>query len=331
MRLRSRTANVAALVALTSSGVAFTACGGDDEQTVDDASRAAPAASAFPSPDGRTLEELAADATPGDELVVSPAGRSFVEGRNRFAFGVFTLDREQITDAEVAVYAAAGPDGKTLGPYAARIESLETEPAFTAESTAADPDAAKTVYVSDVIFDQPGEWRLLGVVREGEQLTAARMPSVTVPENDPVPAEGEPAPRIHTPTADDVGGNLAKIDTRVPPSTMHEHDFADVAGERPVVLVFATPALCQSRVCGPLVDIAEQVKRDVGDDDAAFIHMEIFADNDPNKGVRPQVAAYKLRTEPWVFVIDENGRIDTRVEGVLSAPELTDAVERVTD
>jgi hypothetical protein len=305
------------------------ACGGDDDQG-DDASAAAPSASTFPSPDGRTLEELAAEAVPGDELVVSPAGQTFVEGRNRFSFGVFTLDREQVTDAEVAIYAAAGPGGKAQGPYPARVESLATEPAFTAESTAADPDAGKVVYATDVLFDSTGEWRLLALIRQGEQLAAVRMPSVAVPEKDPIPAEGERAPRIHTPTADDVGGNVAQIDTRVPPSTMHEHDFAEVAGERPAVLVFATPALCQSRVCGPLVDIAEQVKRDVGRDKAEFIHMEIFRDNDPNKGVRPQVAAYNLQTEPWIFVIDEQGRIDTRVEGAMSVAELTDAVERVT-
>jgi hypothetical protein len=328
VRLRPPTANVTAL-ALTLSALTLTACG-DDDETTEGTSRAAPQESAFPASDGRTLEELAADVTPSDELVVSPAGQSFVEGRNRFAFGVFTLDRGQVSDADVAIYAAAGADGEARGPYTARIESLETEPAFTAESTAADPDAAKVVYVTSIVLDVPGEWRLLALVRQGEQLAAVRMPSITVPENDPIPAPGERAPRIHTPTPDDVGGNIAQIDTRVPPSTMHEHDFADVVGERPVVLVFATPALCQSRVCGPLVDIAEQVKRDVGDDEAAFIHMEIFEDNDPNNGVREQVAAYNLKTEPWVFIVDENGRIDTRIEGVMSVPELTDAVERVT-
>ncbi len=64
---------------------------------------------------------------------------------------------------------------------------------------------------------------------------------------------------------------------------MHDVDLADVVGKKPVVLLFATPALCVSRVCGPVVDIAEQVKSEVGDD-VAFIHMEIFTDNDPNQG-----------------------------------------------
>ena len=87
------------------------------------------------------------------------------------------------------------------------------------------------------------------------------MPSIVVNTSDPIPEVGDKAPVIHTPTKDEVG-NISQIDTRVPPDDMHDVDFADVVGKQPIVLEFATPALCQSRVCGPVVDVAEQVKRD---------------------------------------------------------------------
>jgi hypothetical protein len=132
---------------------------------------------------------------------------------------------------------------------------------------------------------------------------------------------------IHTPTVDGVG-NVEQIDTRIPPDTMHDVDFADVVGKQPIVLVMATPALCQTRVCGPVVDIAEQVKNE-RPDDAAYIHMEIWNENDIQKGARPQVLAYHLRTEPWLFVIDANGRVSTRIEGAFSAAELNQALDRV--
>ncbi len=57
--------------------------------------------------------------------------------------------------------------------------------------------------------------------------------------------------------------------------------------------------------------------------------MEIYNDNLVDKGVREQVEAYGLPTEPWLFVIDCEGEIDTRIEGAFSVAELTDAVERV--
>jgi hypothetical protein len=309
------------------ASVGLIACGGDDDDASEGA-QPAPAADTFPAADGGSLEGLVAD-TGGGDLVVSPAGQTYAVGRSRFGFGVFTVDGQQVTDAEVAIYAAHGASGSAQGPFPARVESLETEPAFTARTTADDPHAAKVVYVADVVFNRPGEWRLVALARQGETTSAIRMPSVEVKRDFAVPAPGDRAPRVHTPTAGDVGGDLARIDTRVPAGTMHGHDLADVLGERPVVLLFATPALCQSRVCGPVVDVAEQVKRDYGDE-VAFIHMEIYRDNDPSKPVRPQVAAYGLQTEPWLFVIDRNGIVETRMEGAFSVAELTDAVERVT-
>jgi hypothetical protein len=314
----------ASLLAALIGTLALTACGSDDSE--DTTATPAPSASEFPDPDGRTTEEIFASATPTDETVISPTGQVFRVGENRFGFGVFTAAREQITDAEVAIYAGP-PDGPAEGPYPARVESLETEPEFTAQTTSGDPDAAKAVYVSDIELDRPGEWRLVALVREGDSYQALRIPSIIAGKDSKSPEAGDAAPTIHTPTADEVG-DLDEIDTRDPHDTMHEADFAEVVGEQPVVLLFATPLLCQSRVCGPVVDVAEQVKSEYGDE-VEFIHMEVFEDNEIEKGVRPQVAAYDLKTEPWLFVIDSDGKVSTAIEGAFSAAELEQAVEKV--
>ena len=324
-----RTARLPALALAASALALFAAgCGGDDD-SADDAGSPAPAASAFPAVDGRSLEQIVADSAPADDLVVSPAGQVFTEGRNRLGFGVFTVARDQLTDADVAIYAAPGPYGEAQGPFPARVESLETEPAFTAENTANDPDAAKAVYVTEMRLDEPGEWRMIALVERDGEFAAVQMPSAVVVRNDPVPDPGDRAPVVHTPTADDVA-NIQDIDTRIPPGTMHEDDLASVLGKEPVILLFATPALCQSRVCGPVVDIAEQVKRD-RPDDAAYIHMEIYNDNLANKGLRPQVEAFNLPTEPWLFAIDCDGKVDSRIEGAFSAAELNQAIDRIQD
>jgi hypothetical protein len=108
---------------------------------------------------------------------------------------------------------------------------------------------------------------------------------------------------------------------------MHDVDFADVVGKKPTVLLFATAALCQSRVCGPVIDIAEQVKSERGDD-VAFVHQEIYVDNEVDKGQRPPVSAYGLPTEPWVFIVGADGRIVARFEGAFSAEELNSAIDK---
>jgi hypothetical protein len=121
---------------------------------------------------------------------------------------------------------------------------------------------------------------------------------------------------------------VKSIDTRVPPDDMHKVDLVDaLRRHRPVVLLFATPALCQSRVCGPVVDVAEQVKSAFGDR-VDFIHMEIYKDNDLNKGPRPQFTAYGLSHEPILFAIDRRGIVAARLEGAFAPSELEAAVHR---
>jgi hypothetical protein len=300
---------------------------GDDDSATSNVSKPAPPESDFPATKGQTLDEFLASVEPTNQLVASPSGMAFTPGRDRFGFGLFTVDREQVTDADVAIYAAHGAKGKAIGPFPARIEDLATEPEFEAITTSSDPDAAKAVYVTEIEFDQPGEWRLVAVIRQDDgQLVATRIPSLKVGPYSRIPDVGEPAPAVDTPTAAEVA-DLSEIDTRDPHDTMHDVNLSDVIGEKPVVLLFATPALCVSRVCGPVVDVAEEVKSEVGDD-AAFIHMEVYKENDPNKGIRPQLAAYGLQTEPWLFVIDASGKVSTRIEGAFSADELRAALEK---
>jgi hypothetical protein len=186
--------------------------------------------------------------------------------------------------------------------------------------------------VADVPFKKPGRYEVLGMARLDDRLVAATsaMPQLVVvrPKGDVVPGPGDTPPAIHTPTVTDVAGDLGSIDTREPPlPDQHREDFADVLGKKPIVLIFATPQLCQSRVCGPVVDIALQVQADYSDE-AEFIHMEIFRDNEVARGARPQVGAFRLPSEPWVFTIDRDGKVAARMEGAFSADELEAAVKQ---
>lgn len=308
------------------SALALVACG---ESSTDGAERNAPSVSSFPSADGRTLEEVLTEGEVSSSgPVVSPTAMLFERGENRYGFGVFEAGGEQITDADVALYIAHGPKGQAQGPFPARVEDLGVEGPFQSRTTAQDPDSAKVAYMTELNFDRLGEWRIIALMRSGNGYQGSRLPSAVVENEDGVPGPGDPALVVHTPTADDVS-DLSQIETRDPPDTMHQHDLADVLGEQPVVLVFATPALCQSRTCGPVVDIAEQVKADYGDQ-AAFIHVEIYEDNVVDKGVRPQVKAYGLPTEPWLFVIDRDGTVRTAIEGAFSARDLESALQDVT-
>jgi hypothetical protein len=316
----------ATLLALAAAGIVLLGCGGENDPEF--TSQSAPAATEFPSVKGKTLDDLAADAKPTRSIVVSPAGMVFNRGENRFGFGVFKVSGEGLPDSQVALYAAPRGGGELRGPFPARIENLQTEPAFRSKNVALDPDTAKVVYVADVDFPDEGKWDMAAVVRDGDELRSTLLPTVTVGGGEQVPAVGERPPPIHTPTADEVGGDLASIDTRSPHDSMHEDDFADVVGKKPVVLLFATPALCQSRVCGPVVDEAEAAKAEFGDQ-VSFIHMEVYKNNNASDGLRSQLREFGLPTEPWLFVIDGNGKVSTRIEGAFGISELDAAIRKV--
>jgi hypothetical protein len=314
---------------LVAVALGLAGCGGDDNG--DEASRVppTPAPEDFPSPGSKTMAQLKQELGPGPVLAPAVAVLE-PKKENRFGFGLFDRARKQIADAPAAIYVAPVGGGPVRGPYPARFESLKTDPEFRSQSVAEDPDAGESVYVADIPFEEPGDYEAIAAVRLDDRLTAATLSgtALRVVKDSPVPEVGEKAIKINTPTVEDVGGAIDSIETRVPPDSMHEVNFADVVGKKPVVLLFSTPALCQVRICGPVNDVTEQVKAKYGDK-VAFVHMEIYNDNELEKGFRPQVRAYNLPTEPWAFVVNRRGRIAAEFEGAFSANELDKAVAKV--
>jgi hypothetical protein len=302
------------------AAVALAGCGSGGER----AATTTAARADFPAAQGRSIDQIAALGRPS-QLELAPAGVELERGRQRFGFALIDPQRGPRFGIPAALYVARG-DEPALGPFAAREESLTVKPAFRSEETARDQDIARSVHVAFPTFPRPGRYTAVALAIVDGRLVSTRPTVLTVKRDSPVPDVGERAISVHTPTVDDVRGDIRSIETRTPPDGMHRDDLADVLGKRPVLLVFATPALCQSRVCGPVVDLAEQLRARRGEG-AAFIHMEIYRDNDPNKGLRPQVEAWRLRSEPWVFAIDRNGRIAARIEGAASYDELERALD----
>ena len=272
----------------------------------------------FPATSGRSLQALADSiGTTGTE--VGLAGSVFTPGVNRLAFGV--IDRKTgFVYGKTAVYVADSPNAKARGPFPAPADLLVTDPAYRSQTAAGEEDNFAAVYEAQVPFASTGRKSVLVVTKLDpkpngvDMVVAPTQITVTAVRRDQIPRPGERPPKINTETVVSAGGNLKAIDTRLPPDDMHDVDFADVIGKRPVALLFATPALCKSRVCGPVVDIALQLKARYGAR-VQFIHQEVYVDNDPSQGLRPPLRAFNLPTEPWLFAFDREGRLTTRLEG----------------
>jgi hypothetical protein len=323
MRASALTAALAALV------LAAAGCGGDDggdagappedpvaqvPSGLQDKIRTAqdPQPSEFPKTGGKTLQALADGIGGGPEMGL--AGSVFIAGQeNRVAFGVID-DQAGFVYGKTALYVARTPGSPAKGPYVAPADVLVTEAPYRSQQAATEADPFAAVYAAQVPFAKPGKYAVMAVtIVGGKPVAAPSQVEVISKADDRIPEVGEPAPKVTTDSVASAGGNVEAIDTRRPTSDMHAN-FADQVGKKPVALLFATPQLCQSRVCGPVVDVGLQLRARYGDQ-VEFIHQEVYTDNDPNKGLREPLQEFKLPTEPWLFVVGKDGRITARLEG----------------
>jgi len=287
------------------------------------AEASSPARADFPATRGRSLQEVASTTQAGNK--VGFATSVLVPGTQRLAFGV--LDRRNaFVYGKTAVYIARRPDSPARGPYVAPGDALVTKPAFRSQTAASETSPIAAIYSARVPFGRPGQWAILVVTKRGSRLLGA--PSIIdVKASNPIPDVGERPPAVDTETTAGVGGNEKAIDTRVPAAPeLHKVSFKDVVGKKPVALLFATPQLCQSRVCGPVVDIALQMREQYGDR-MTFIHQEVYKDNVVANGLREPLQQFHLDTEPWLFTVRRDGTIAARLEGSFGVKEFRAAVE----
>src|SRR4051795_6251659 len=122
---------------------------------------------------------------------LAPTGSDLVPGKQRYGFALFTTERKQISGVPVAVYAQKQGSTKVLGPYPASDLKLTVAPPYQSETVAKDPDAAKTLYVSEIKVPKPGTYAVMGVAKLDGRLVASEPIAARVLANDPVPNVGD--------------------------------------------------------------------------------------------------------------------------------------------
>jgi hypothetical protein len=285
-----------------------------------------PTAAEFPPANGATLQELADKMAAGPQLALATSVFT-TPGDSRIAFGMINADGTPVY-GPTAVYVAPTPGARAEGPFVAPADVLLTDRRYRSKQAATTADPFVAVYGANVKFAKKGKYAVLATTKKPDaSLTGATgQVDVSSAAADPIPGVGEKAPKVDTDTLESAKGEVSKIDTRVPPSDMHSADFADVVGKKPVALLFSTPQLCQSQVCGPVTDMELQMKSKYGDR-MEFIHQEVYVDNDVSKGLRKPLQEFHLRTEPWLFVVNAKGIITARLEGSIGVTQFENAVK----
>jgi hypothetical protein len=265
-----------------------------------------------------SLQALAANLT---QLSLLNAQSELPVGRNRFTFGLSSPDNRLVEGGTPKVWFAKDQTSKALGPFQARFLRMDAYDKLKDKS----PRSELTgFYVADVDLPTAGNWLAVAVIEAGAAKAAGQG---AIPVKDKVVAAvGSKAISGKTPVATGQA-ELAKICTREPPCPLHYISFDQaLRNGKPTVISFATPLLCESRMCGPVVDEQMLAFQKVGKDKANFIHLEIYPQRDTNKPA-PLFVKWGFQSEPWLVVIDRHGTIRSRLgEGPVVASEIESAL-----
>ena len=273
----------------------------------------------------------------GEKLQPLVTTSELVVGQNRFAFGLAKAGKLlQSAGVVLRLYALDGPEAKLSGEVEAIYQPIEMSRNAaqvhqhgdgTGHVHDSDSDV-RGLYVAYINFPRAGEWGVQIAARQRNGVSETASFTVRVLDAPATPAIGAAAPLSRNRIATDVE-DLREIDTSsAPDPRLHHVRIADaIAQHKPQMIVFATPQFCTSRMCGPVVDIVRGLLPRYGDR-VAFTHQEIWQDF-PNQKPFPTVTEWRLQSEPWIFVVDGEGIIRNKFEGLVTVRELEASLQQV--
>jgi hypothetical protein len=308
---------VTALVAMV-AGVGVAACGSSRSPAASTATASRCAASG-----ASTLRAIlrlpgcSGDVQTPDVAVLG--GRDYPAGKPvRVPVVLLTKAGDAIrADADaVDIYLAPDALAPALGPFRAHWSSIVVKGASFG------PSSIRGVYAANVDVPKAGAYFIVARYRVHGAVRSAST-GIQVLARDDAPAVGSRAPASDTPTLGSTHGDLKALTTASPPDRdlLRYSVAGSLAAHVPFMVTFATPAFCQSRVCGPVVGIVQAAARRLRQSRMRFIHVEIYKDQKPPTTNR-WVDQWRLQSEPWVFVVGADGRIKARFEGPVSVAEL---------
>jgi hypothetical protein len=267
---------------------------------------------------GSSTSPEATTPKPDAPLQIIVPGTDTAVGPNRLVVALLDAQGSPFGSASVRLrfYHADGPT-----PNAVKSEL----PAMWLGDTL---NIAQPVYSGRPSFDAPGKWDVEAIAtRDGVERTSGKGRFIVKSRTD-VPNLGDAAPLSRQATLADAP--IEQLTSERPPGDpdFYRLTIADaIAQKKPLLVLFSTPAFCQTRTCGPQLDVAQELKQRYGAQ-MNFIHVEIFerpdlllAGQGKAKG-RAAVLQWRLPSEPWLFLIDADGKIFDRFEGYAPGAEV---------
>ena len=258
--------------------------------------------------------------SPGEDVAIVPGTKDYGPGRNRISFLIVDKQSRLVERPTARVWLSRGLKQKPYTELMAKLEPIGVPGGAKAD--------AQNIYVATVTTPAAGKYWLLAEPVGGRRIQA--LGNLVVAAEASAPSVGERAIPSRNPVLRP-GVDPQTVTTAEPPDRdlLRTTVAAAMAAKHPFVVTFSTPLFCQTRTCGPVVQVVQAVAKNWQRNRVDFIHIEIYKNNDPAKGTNRWVDEWKLPSEPFTFVVDSTGVVRSRFEGAFSPAELSAAVRKV--
>ncbi len=286
--------------------VAFGACGGDTSTVT-------------PKPLATTS---ASGAVPKDvDFVIATS--EVVTGPNRLLVGMRDGQGRAVANARAHLrfYSLDDKGQQQPGP--------EADTLFLGDGV----PTAQALYSVRATFDKAGRWGVDASISRGATAPVTASNQFIVQPVSSAPKIGDPAIPSRNLTLKDAP--IEQLTSQRPPGDpdFYKVTIADALKlGRPLMVVFSTPAFCQTQTCGPQLEAAQALKKVYGDR-MTFIHIEVYQrpdlllENKTKPVLNPPVEEWRLQSEPFVFLVDAQGKVYDRFEGFASKTEVEQSVK----
>lgn len=244
-------------------------------------------------------------------------------------------------------------------PVTVEFYNLAADPGTPAASATAaylDPGNGRGLYRTTVDFTCAGEWGVVvtaqlpaplpsgapsGAVASPATMSVTSRVIFEVLPAGSVPSIGARAPESDSPVAT-TAADLATISTDDDPDPdFYTMTIAQaVTSGTPSAILFATPQFCQTATCGPMLDLVESIAADFKGQ-VQFVNVEPYKLRETPQGLQPDLDAdghlqpvqavldWGLPTEPYLFIVDAEGKVFASFEGILGEDEVRTALTDV--
>ena len=197
------------------------------------------------------------------------------------------------------------------------------------------PYGTRGLYTTEMDFDAPGSWRIEIDVPLEDGVQSRVELFFDVQERTAAPAVGAPGTPSHSKTLRDVD-RISQLTTgSLQDADLYQTSIADaLTSGLPSVIVMASPAFCTNAVCGPQVEVLQELKNSYKGR-ANFIHIDLYDNPEEIQGdlssavLSPTVVEWRLPSTEWSFVLDLDGIVSARFEAFATLEELEEALLKV--